>query len=202
MPARNTLYNTLYNTLHALCTLVMLFALFGLSAGDASARGRGRPHINRSGPASQGSFSRTPNTYRRPPVAPDPRPPRAPDPGPDRPHQRGPDPGFDPGPDPGFDPGPDPGFDPGPGPGDNVAPDRVREERIDRRDDRHDRARRRRAWRHGTQLSYVEWNDYDCGNHEVVADGDNLFECEGTWFIQTYYGGEVVYTVTDAPSEY
>ncbi len=189
------MHKAIQNPMHGLCTFVTLVALLGLSTSDASARGRGggrsRPHIDRSGPANQGSFSRAPSTYRRPP--------RAPDPGPDRFHERGPDPAPDPGPDRFHEQGPDPA--PGPGPGD-VAPDRVRDQRIDDRDDRRDYARRHRAWRRGTQLSYLEWGDYDCGDDVVVVDDDELFECDGTWFIQTYYGGEVVYTATDPPRGY
>ncbi len=172
-------HKTMPNPMRALCALVTLVALVGLLTSDASARGRGggrsRLHIDRSGPASQGSFSRAPSTYRRPP--------RAPDPGPDRFHEQGPDPA------------------PGPGPGD-VAPDRVRDQRIDDRDDRRDHARRHRAWRRGTQISHLEWGDYGCGDDDVVVNDDRFFECDGTWFIQTYYGGEVVYTVTDPPRGY
>jgi hypothetical protein len=197
-------------TLRACFVLAMLLPLVGLSASDAEAQRRGRPQINRSGPASHGSFGRGSDTHRQSQ--------RARDPGPDRDRERGPDPGPDRFRDRGPDPGPDrfrereagrqryPDADRDPDPDRRPDPDRVRDERRDRRDDyrddRRDRARRHRAWRHGTQLTYVEWTDYDCSNEEVVDGGASLFECDGVWFVRTYYGGEVVYTVTDPPSGY
>ena len=60
------MHSTIHNPRHALGTLVTLVALLGLAASDASARGRGRPHIDRSGPAAQGSFSRAPSANCRP----------------------------------------------------------------------------------------------------------------------------------------
>jgi hypothetical protein len=159
--------------------LLVLVAVLGLMASDVWARGRAgraRPRIDRSGPAAHGSFGRSPATYRRSP------PPR--DPGPDRPREARPD--------------PEPlatrrEFD---------APIPVRAERIDEVEDRRDYVRRHRAWRLGTRLSYDEWVEYDCDDAELIeVDGDQLFECEGTWFVQTYYGGDVVYTATDPPSE-
>jgi len=161
--------------------LLVLVALLGLMASDVWARGRAgraRPRIDRSGPASHGSFGRSPSTYRRS------QPPR--DPGRDRPREARPD------------PGPEPSarrrdID------DSIAD---RAERVDDVEDRHDRIRRHRAWRLGTRLSYAEWVEYDCEDAELIeVDGDQLFECEGTWFVQTYYGGDVVYTATDPPRE-
>ena len=200
-------------TLRACFGLAMLLPLVGLSASDAEAQRRGRPQISRSGPASQGSFGRGSDTHRQSQ--------RARDPGPDRNRDRGPDPGPDRFRERSPDPGPDrfrerdagrqrhPDVDRDPGPDRRPDPDRVRDERRDRRDDylddrddRRGRARRHRAWRHGTQLTYVEWTDSDCSNEEVLDGGASLFECDGVWFVRTYYGGDVVYTVTDAPSGY
>jgi hypothetical protein len=110
---------------------------------------------------------------------------------------------IDPGPDLRPDARPDAGPDPLAGPRGDDVPTPVRADPIDDRDDRRDHARRRhRAWRRGTELIYVEWEDYGCGDTVVEDDGDELYECDGAWFIQTYYGGEVVYTVTDPPRGY
>jgi hypothetical protein len=36
----------------------------------------------------------------------------------------------------------------------------------------------------------------------VVQDGYSYYQCNGAWFGRTYYGGEVTYTVIDAPQGY
>jgi hypothetical protein len=36
----------------------------------------------------------------------------------------------------------------------------------------------------------------------VDVDGYTYYECDDVWFSRTYYGGEVIYTVTDAPPGY
>jgi hypothetical protein len=170
--------------LHAIGLFLAIGAIVGLTAGEVWARGRmarGRPQIQRSGPASQGSFGRSPERTRRdedrraPAPVQRPMPRRAPEPVPE--------------------PRPEPRIDDTPAPIRNQRIDNVEDHHEDRRDD----ARRHRAWRHGAQLSHLEWQDYDCGGDPVEVDGDDLYECNGTWFIQTYYGGEVVYTATDPP---
>jgi hypothetical protein len=92
---------------------------------------------------------------------------------------------------------------------DDREPDRDRDDRRDddydrdrdpdRDRDRHDVARRHRAWYRGDQISYIEYREYNCDEDAVVVDGDKYYRCEGSWFVRTYYGGEMVYTVTESP---
>ena len=79
--------------------------------------------------------------------------------------------------------------------------DSVRE-RDDYRDRDPDVVRRHRIWHRGHRITYVEYSNYGCGEVVVVVDGDKYYECEGTWFVRTYYGGELVYTASDPPSGY
>ena len=36
----------------------------------------------------------------------------------------------------------------------------------------------------------------------VVVDGYTYYFCDDYWFSRTYYGGDVIYTVTDPPPGY
>ena len=62
--------------------------------------------------------------------------------------------------------------------------------------------REERRWRRGVRLGYVDWDEADCGEDYVEVDGYRYYSCDGSWFSRTYYGGEVVYTVTDPPPGY
>jgi hypothetical protein len=78
-------------------------------------------------------------------------------------------------------------------------PDRV-EERRDYYDDRRDD---RRQYVRGTRYSAVWWTSNTCRQTIVVVqDGYSYYQCNGEWFGRSYYGGEVVYTVIDAPEGY
>ena len=44
------------------------------------------------------------------------------------------------------------------------------------------------------------WWTRSCDDASVVTvDSYTYYECDGTWFSRTYYGGDVIYTVTDPP---
>jgi len=80
--------------------------------------------------------------------------------------------------------------------------DQVRDQDDYRDREPHVVARRHRIWHRGDELTYVEYGNYGCGDVAVVVDDDKYYRCEGTWFVRTYYGGEVTYTATDPPSGY
>jgi len=96
--------------------------------------------------------------------------------------------------------------------------DRPRDDRQDRRDDyrdddreppgqdyredRRDRYSDRRAFARGTTYSAVWYSSQSCSDDAVVVDGYSYYSCSGSWFGRTYYGGEVIYTVVDAPPGY
>jgi hypothetical protein len=81
--------------------------------------------------------------------------------------------------------------------------DRLDEDRDDRRDYYDDRRDHRRAHARGARYSTVWWTSNSCVTTVVVeADGYSYYQCDGGWFGRTYYGGEVVYTVVDAPPGY
>jgi len=37
---------------------------------------------------------------------------------------------------------------------------------------------------------------------DMRVDGYSYYQCDGEWFGRSYYGGEVTYTVIDAPAGY
>jgi hypothetical protein len=78
--------------------------------------------------------------------------------------------------------------------------DRRDEDRDDRRDYYDDRRDHRRAHARGARYSTVWWTSNSCVTTLVVeVDGYSYYQCDGAWFGRSYYGGEVVYTVVDAP---
>jgi len=82
-------------------------------------------------------------------------------------------------------------------------PERVQERRENRRDYYDDRRDDRRDFARGTRYSTVWWTSNSCARTVfVVVDGYSYYQCDGTWFGRTYYGGEVTYTVIDAPQGY
>jgi|GEM_PF-1841310 len=82
-------------------------------------------------------------------------------------------------------------------------PDRVEERRENRRDYYDDRRDDRRRYVRGTRYSAVWWTSNTCRQTIVVVqDGYSYYQCDGEWFGRSYYGGEVVYTVIDAPVGY
>jgi hypothetical protein len=84
-------------------------------------------------------------------------------------------------------------------PHENIDRERVEERRDDRRDYYDDR----RDFARGARYSAVWWSSNSCVDTVVVTvDGYTYYECNGAWFSRTYYGGEVTYTVTDAPAGY
>jgi hypothetical protein len=91
-------------------------------------------------------------------------------------------------------------------PHENIDRDRVEERRDDHRDyydDRRDYYDDRRDFARGARYSAVWWSSNSCVNAVVVkVDGYTYYQCNGAWFSRTYYGGEVTYTVTDAPAGY
>jgi hypothetical protein len=49
----------------------------------------------------------------------------------------------------------------------------------------------------------VWWTSNTCRQTIVVVqDGYSYYQCNGEWFGRSYYGGEVVYTVIEAPVGY
>jgi hypothetical protein len=53
------------------------------------------------------------------------------------------------------------------------------------------------------RYSATWWAANSCSQVVVVElDGYSYYECNNAWFGRTYYGGEVTYTVIDAPREY
>jgi len=84
----------------------------------------------------------------------------------------------------------------------NSPEDRV-EDRRDYYDDRRDDYQDRRRFARGGRYSAVWWTSNSCSQTVVVVvDGYSYYQCNDTWFSRTYYGGEVTYTVTDAPPGY
>ncbi len=82
-------------------------------------------------------------------------------------------------------------------------PDRVEEHRENRRDDYDDRRDDRRRYARGVGYSSVWWTSNSCRQTVIVVqDGYSYYQCNGVWFGRTYYGGEVTYTVIDAPRGY
>jgi hypothetical protein len=81
--------------------------------------------------------------------------------------------------------------------------DRVEERRDDRRDyydDRRDYYDDRRDFARGARYSAVWWTSNSCPQTAtVMLDGYTYYQCDDAWFGRTYYGGEVTYTVIDAP---
>ena len=72
----------------------------------------------------------------------------------------------------------------------------------ERREDRRDYYDDRRDFARGATYTAVWWGQ-SCSNATVVVVDDySYYECNDAWFSRTYYGGEVIYTVTDAPSGY
>lgn len=81
--------------------------------------------------------------------------------------------------------------------------DRREDTRQDYYDDRRDYRDDRRALARGARYSAVWWSSNSCQSAVVVeVDGYTYYQCDGAWFSRTYYGGEVTYTVTDAPPGY
>ncbi len=84
----------------------------------------------------------------------------------------------------------------------NSREDRV-EDRRDYYDDRRDNYQDRRRVARGGRYSAVWWTSNSCSQTVVVVvDGYSYYQCNDTWFSRTYYGGEVTYTVTNAPPGY
>ncbi len=82
-------------------------------------------------------------------------------------------------------------------------PDRVEERRENRRDYYDDRQDDRRRYARGARYSAVWWTSNSCRQTIVVVqDGYSYYQCDGEWFGRSYYGGEVTYTVIDAPEGY
>ena len=158
---------------------VLLMAL----AQDAFARGPGggarpRAHVSRDGPARSGSFRDAPARERaRPQHQAERQQRRPPD---DRPQAARPD----------------------DRPVDRpVSPERrpvARERRENRRDYYDDRRHFARGMRYS-----ASWWGRSCSRATIiVSDGYTYYRCDDTWFGRTYYGGEVIYTVIDAPPGY
>jgi hypothetical protein len=84
--------------------------------------------------------------------------------------------------------------------------DRIEERRDDRQDyydDRREYYDDRYRYSRGMRYSATWWAANSCSQVVVVElDGYSYYECNNAWFGRTYYGGEVTYTVVDAPEEY
>ena len=84
-----------------------------------------------------------------------------------------------------------------------VVPERVEERRENRRDYYDDRRDDRRQFARGARYSSVWWTSNSCRQTIVVVqDGNSYYQCNGEWFGRSYYGGEVTYTVIEAPQGY
>jgi hypothetical protein len=91
--------------------------------------------------------------------------------------------------------------------------EQTRENARDRQDDRRDRYEDRQDYRRnyyedrrqfarGVRYSASWWGS-SCTTATIVVNGSyTYYKCENAWFSRTYYGGELVYTVVDAPSGY
>ncbi len=183
--------------------ILRLTVIFGLSfylislSGEAWARGpggsgRARPNVSRQGPAGSGSFQPTrtrESTRRSERPAPQQRDRTVPSDRQDvsrdqtdarRVNQRERDP-------------------------DREVEDRRDERRDDyddRRDDRRDYYDDRRHIARGMRYSASWWTRSCSRATIIVVDGYTYYHCDNFWFSRTYYGGDVVYTVTDTPSGY
>ncbi len=88
--------------------------------------------------------------------------------------------------------------------------DRPDEERSERRDDRRQDIREdrdefyadRRVFVRGETYTAAWYDSQSCPDRVVVVDGYSYYECNDSWFGRSYYGGEVIYTVTDPPPGY
>jgi hypothetical protein len=81
--------------------------------------------------------------------------------------------------------------------------DRAEQRRDNRRDYYDDRRDDRLDFARGVRYSSVWWTSNSCSQTAiVVVDGYTYYQCSGAWFGRTYYGGEVTYTVIDAPAGY
>ena len=181
-----------------------------MSAGDAWTRGpraavRARPNVSREGPARGGSFRReyTPAGERNAERGAPDRSPRS------NPSVR---------PEPGRERRDAPRAYEGERPRPYQDDDRRGDDRQDRRDDyreadreppgreyREDRVDRysdRRAFARGATYSSTWYRSQSCSDEVVVVDGYSYYRCDDVWFGRTYYGGEVIYTVVDAPPGY
>jgi len=178
-------------------------------AGDSWAQRRGggmraRPHVSRQGPARSGSFhsnrDRGSERYNERPAAD--RSPRT-----DRPERREPRPNridarrlddADRGRGRDIDDRRDDRYEDR-----RDVPDRVEERRENRQDYYDDRRDDRRRYARGARYSAVWWTSNSCRQTIVVVqDGYSYYQCNGEWFGRSYYGGEVTYTVIDAPPGY
>jgi hypothetical protein len=95
----------------------------------------------------------------------------------------------------------------------NFGREQTRENARDRQDDRRDRYDDRRDYRRnyyedraryyrGARYSAVWWGQ-SCTTTTIVVSGNyTYYKCENAWFSRTYYSGELVYTVVDAPAGY
>ncbi len=72
----------------------------------------------------------------------------------------------------------------------------------DRRDDRRDYYVIRRHYTRGMRYSASWWTRSCSRATIVIVDGYTYYHCDNFWFSRTYYGGDVVYTVTDTPPGY
>jgi hypothetical protein len=191
-----------------IAVMICLSVCLVVSTGDVWAQRRGggmhaRPNVTRQGPARSGSFDSNrnhPDTRRNErPADRSPREDRMDrrDPGPDRmdarrmneaERGRGPD----------VDDRRQDRYEDRP-----VEPERVQERRETRRDYYDDRRDDRRRFARGARYSSVWWTSNSCRQTVVVVqDGYSYYQCDGEWFGRSYYGGEVTYTVTDAPQGY
>ena len=81
--------------------------------------------------------------------------------------------------------------------------DRAEQRRDNRRDYYDDRRDDRLDFARGVRYSSVWWTSNSCSQTAiVVVDSYTYYQCNGAWFGRTYYGGEVTYTVIDAPAGY
>ena len=196
--------------------ILRLTVIFGLSfylislSGEAWARGpggsgRARPNVSRQGPAGSGSFQPTRESTRRSErPAPKQRDRTAPSDRQDvsrdqtdarRVNQRERDPDRE------VEDRRNERRDDGRDYYDDRRDDR-RDYYDDRRDDRRDYYEIRRHYVRGARYSASWWTRSCSRATIVVADGYTYYRCDDYWFSRTYYGGDVIYTVTDAPPGY
>ena len=58
------------------------------------------------------------------------------------------------------------------------------------------------AYAVGSAITASAFYDLPCTSRMVYASGAYYYECGGTWYSQAYSGGDMVYTVVDAPQDY
>jgi hypothetical protein len=58
------------------------------------------------------------------------------------------------------------------------------------------------AYAVGSAITASAFYDLPCTSRMVYAGGAYYYECGGTWYSQVYSGGDMVYTVVDAPQGY